>query len=89
MEQKPFKSDALTIGSAFHCYVLENDLFFNEFIISPKFNRRTKSGKEEYAKLQAQAQATGKQLINELDYRMIQTMSEKIFEDKTCNEWRT
>jgi len=86
MEQKPFSSDALTIGSAFHCYVLENDQFFKEFMVSPKINRRTKAGKEEYAKLQAQAEATGKQLINELDYRMIQTMSEKIFEDETCKK---
>ena len=86
MEQKPFSSDALTIGSAFHCYVLENELFFQEFMISPKINRRTKAGKEEYAKIQTQAQVTGKQLINEYDYRMIQTMSEKIFEDKTCNQ---
>ena len=59
MEQKPLKSDALTIGSAFHTYVLENELFFNEFMISQKINRRTKAGKEEYAKLLAQAQATG------------------------------
>ena len=86
LEQKPFKSDALTIGSAFHSFVLENHLFFNEFIVTPKINRRTKAGKEEYAKSQAHALATGKLSINQLDYNMIQTMSEKIFEDKTCKE---
>ena len=36
MEQKPFNSPALTIGSAFHTYVLENELFFKEFIVAPK-----------------------------------------------------
>jgi len=86
MEQKPFNSPALTIGSAFHTYVLENELFFKEFIVAPKIDRRKKAGKEEWTKLQNQATTTGKQLLAEKDFKMICIMSEKIFEDKTCKE---
>lgn len=32
------KSDALIFGSAFHTFVLENHLFADQFIISPKFS---------------------------------------------------
>jgi len=89
MEQKPLNSPALTIGSAFHTYVLENHLFSSEFLIAPKINRRTKAGKEQYANLQTQATATGKQILNEEDYIMIQKMSESIYEDETCKNLLT
>lgn len=41
---------ALLFGRASHKYMLEKDDFFNEFAVVPNIDRRTKAGKEEYAK---------------------------------------
>ena len=44
--QKP--TDDMIEGSAFHKIVLEPETFDKEFIVSPKFDRRTKEGKLAY-----------------------------------------
>ncbi len=41
----PPPSDSMVIGSAFHCLLLEPQNFHLQFIVSPKFDRRTKQGK--------------------------------------------
>lgn len=40
-------TDALRIGRALHCRILRPDDYAAEFIVSPKFDRRTKDGKAE------------------------------------------
>jgi hypothetical protein len=50
------ESDAFRIGSAVHCLVLEPSCFADRYATSPKFDRRTKIGKEEFAKFQESAQ---------------------------------
>ncbi|HBE5423774.1 TPA: PD-(D/E)XK nuclease-like domain-containing protein [Escherichia coli] len=39
------KKSALDIGTALHCLLLEPGEFDKRFIVSPKFDRRTKQGK--------------------------------------------
>jgi hypothetical protein len=41
---------AMEFGSAFHGFVLEPDVFAKEFTLAPKFDKRTKEGKELAAK---------------------------------------
>ena len=41
-------SEALIMGSAFHCAVLEPERFEKEYTVAPVFNRRTKVGKQAY-----------------------------------------
>lgn len=43
---KEEKSDAYTLGSMFHCAVLEPHLFEKQYKVAPKFDRRTKVGKD-------------------------------------------
>ena len=45
-------SPALLFGGALHKAVLEPEGFDDEYIISPKFDRRTKDGKEGYAEFE-------------------------------------
>lgn len=54
-------SPAMQFGSALHKYVLEPDGFFDEFAVAPSVDRRTKAGKEEYAKWLETAQ--GKDVV--------------------------
>lgn len=50
MENREEKTAALIFGSACHKYILERDDFDSEFAVALNVDRRTKSGKEEYAK---------------------------------------
>lgn len=40
-------TEALRLGSALHCLLLEPERFSERFAVSPKFDRRTKKGREE------------------------------------------
>lgn len=43
------ESEALLVGSAFHCYILEPEEFDKRYVYAPKIDKRTKAGKELYA----------------------------------------
>lgn len=50
----------MVLGSAFHSYLLEEEIFRNNFAVLPKFDRRTKVGKESAATWEAEnANKTG------------------------------
>lgn len=46
---------AQEFGSMVHKYVLEHDQFDEAYILQPKFDRRTKQGKEDFANFQKEA----------------------------------
>lgn len=64
-------------GSAFHKIVLEPDTFGKEFVVAPKFDRRTKEGKIAYNEFCEMVQS-GISVINEEQYEMICGMRESI-----------
>jgi len=52
---RPEATEAFRIGSAAHCAILEPDTFYSRYALRPDgIDRRTKSGKEEFAKFEAQ-----------------------------------
>lgn len=65
-------SEALQFGRAYHKLMLEPDDFDNEFIVSPKFDRRTKEGKAAYEDFLKKAE--GKEVINEETYQKLLEM---------------
>jgi len=53
MLEKPHETTpAMTFGTQFHCAVLEPDVFAAHYVLEPKFDKRTKTGKEEYSSFQ-------------------------------------
>ena len=66
--KKP-KSENLALGSAVHSLILEPENFKRDFLIMPDLNLRTKEGKEEKAKLEYEAESSGKILIKEDSYK--------------------
>lgn len=68
---------ALLIGRASHKYMLEKDDFFTEFAVAPNVDRRTKAGKEEYAKFLEDS--NGKDIISADDFQKIQEMHEALY----------
>jgi len=70
------ETKALVLGRALHCLVLETEMFDSEFAISPRFDKRTKQGKAEADKFEAEN--LGKSIITEDDYTSIAEMARSI-----------
>ena len=69
------ESPALVFGSAFHAYILEPDLFLEQYAIIPDFgDGRTKAAKQ--AKELFYAQNATKTLLSDKDFQTIQCMAE-------------
>ena len=66
--KKP-KSENLALGSAVHSLILEPENFKRDFLVMPDLNLRTKDGKEEKAKLEYEAESSGKILIKDESYK--------------------
>lgn len=63
---------ALLFGRAAHKYVLETYDFFTEFAVAPVCDRRTKEGKETWAKFLEESE--GKDVITEEQFKQIEDM---------------
>ena len=63
---------ALKFGRAYHKFCLEPYDFENEFVVSPKIDRRTKEGKAAYEEFEKQA--AGKEIIDEETYEKLSAM---------------
>jgi hypothetical protein len=63
---------ALLFGRAAHKYILETYDFYNEFAVAPNCDRRTKEGKEIWAKFVAESE--GKDVITQEQFEVIDAM---------------
>lgn len=72
--ENPEDSASLAFGRALHKYILEKDDFYNDFIVLPEINRRTKAGKEEYERYQMEAFESGRELVSRADMTVIMEM---------------
>jgi hypothetical protein len=72
LNQKPFTSKSMNLGSAIHSILLEPGLFDSEFYVSEKFDMRTKAGKLKAS--ESISIANGRTIINEDDYKIIQSI---------------
>ena len=68
---------AFQFGRAYHKLMLEPEDFDNEFIVSPKFDRRTKEGKAAYE--QFLQDAAGKEVIDEETYQTLLEMQAALY----------
>lgn len=70
---------ALLFGRAAHKYILETDKFYEEFALAPEVDRRTKTGKEEYARFLRDL--GDKTPINIKDYIVIEEMNDAVLQN--------
>ena len=75
-------SDDLVVGSAFHKIVLEPETFDKEFIVMPKFDRRTKEGRLGYENLMSKLQGGVLQAITQEQYEMISAMRDSVMSNR-------
>lgn len=72
---------ALIFGTAAHKYILEPDDFWEVYALAPNVDRRTKAGKEEWARFME----SGKDPIKQDDLDTIMAMDEAIRSHKTAS----
>lgn len=77
-------SEALLFGRCYHKWVLEPSTFFDEFAIAQNFDRRTKEGKEGYAKFVAECE--GKDVISQADFDKISEMRNVLYATPYCKK---
>jgi exodeoxyribonuclease VIII len=71
---RPEASEAFRLGSAAHCAVLEPDAFWARYALRPEgIDRRTKAGKEEFAKFEAEN--IGKTVIDQGEAGSVREMT--------------
>lgn len=63
---------SLLFGRAAHKYILETYDFYNEFAVAPNVDRRTKEGKEEWARFVAESES--KDVITQEQFEQIDSM---------------
>jgi hypothetical protein len=79
LNQAPFNSPALMIGTAFHTLVLEPEEFEKDYLVANhKIDRRTKVGKAEAKSLEDKARDMGKDVLHYGDHNLIQTMAASV-----------
>tara|TARA_R100001480_G_scaffold89833_6_gene96631 strand:- start:3250 stop:4005 length:756 start_codon:yes stop_codon:yes gene_type:complete len=69
LNKKPFESSAMALGTAVHCAMLEAEMYYKEFHVMPKIDRRTKQGKEQFIIQQKKSQ--GKKIVSFDDHEKI------------------
>jgi len=75
----------LDVGSALHKIVLEPDEFDDEFAVAPQVNKRTKAGKEEFAKFTLENE--GKIILTAEDFELVESMKEKLLKLPNMKKW--
>lgn len=75
-------TSSMSFGRAFHERVLEPQTFDSRYVMAPKFNRRTKLGKEEADAFAKVCLDEGRTPIDEADFITLQLMAESIESDK-------
>jgi|TARA_B100000768_G_scaffold166672_1_gene170211 hypothetical protein len=78
------ESEALLVGSAFHCFILEPEEFDKRYVYAPKIDKRTKAGKELYAEF---LETIGDRKPVPAHYEFaFESMQERLSKHKNANE---
>lgn len=73
-QQEP--TPAMEFGSAVHAFILEPELFAEEWVVPPKVDRRTKAGKQKWADFLAENE--GRRLLPKEDLEVIEAMQASV-----------
>lgn len=84
LEHQSKDTPALRFGRAFHMAVLQPDEFNQHYVLAPDVDRRTKEGREQWARFQSTLD--DRELISKEDYTTVCCMSEAVWNDPDASE---
>lgn len=76
-KMKTETTESMRFGSAFHMYVLEEDTFWRNYIVAPKFDGRSTEGKKIKKQLDEQAES-GREILRSDDFDTICKMKDSL-----------
>jgi len=79
MDNPQPSTPAMKFGSAIHMNVLQPEEFNKNYAVAPKFDKRTKQGKADYAEFVKKN--TFKTVISEQDFELMEQMTSKLMRD--------
>ena len=89
MDNPQEETAAMKFGTAVHTRILEPAEFKLRYMIYPKFDRRTKEGRELFARYDREAQLADKILLTEEDMNTIEEMAAVINDDPLAKQLLT
>lgn len=75
---------SLLFGIAAHKYILEPETFWDDYVLAPEVDRRTKDGKAEWNRFLMELNETGKESLSITDYATIQDMQKSVMGNDTA-----
>ena len=72
------ETPSMKLGTAVHTAVLEPERFLTDYLRAPELDKRTKAGKEEWARLES----SGKIILSNDDYQKVLDMSNNVLNHK-------
>lgn len=78
-------TESMVFGSALHCAFLEPHKFDDDFAVTPKVDRRTKAGKEQYEEFLANL--NGRTAIDEETYQEVIEAAQQLRSHRRINQW--
>jgi hypothetical protein len=84
MDENGKTADSLALGEAFHMATLEPEKFFEQFIVMPKYDRRTKDGRAAFDMFR-DANAD-KKVIDQDDYNSVCSMRDAIMDHPAAHD---
>ncbi len=79
------RTKAMNTGTAFHLSVLEPDEFTKRVVVSPKFDRRTKKGKEDYQEFQ-ESLTSESVILKPEEFEDVQKMAENVLRHREAKK---
>src|SRR5574338_91776 len=76
--RRPAQSQAMLRGTLLHQRLLEPELYFKSVVVSPRFDKRTKIGKEAAQLFEERAAETGKTVIDETMAACVDQMADAV-----------
>ncbi len=87
MLTKTKQTEAMMVGTAFHTRLLEKEKYLEEYIVSPKFDKRTKAGKAGFGEFSEHAK--GKIILTEDQDFKLERMEDSFYSHKLAPEFVT
>lgn len=85
LNQKPFSSSSMELGTAVHTMLLEPEKFIEEYFVAPKLDLRTKAGKEQKAEFEKAN--VGKKMLRDEEWHIVKNIANNFNEHELAKKY--
>jgi exodeoxyribonuclease VIII len=82
-------TDAMILGGAIHCAILERKEMDRKYILAPSIDCRSKAGKEAWAEVEHRSQAEGREILTAGQWNLSTLIADAVLENPTVKRLLT